>query len=44
MYKILLVDDEEIFLEYMNKAIDWKVYDCQIDACLGDGESALSYI
>lgn len=44
MYDVLLVDDEEIFLEYMQKNFDWEKYHCRICACLNDGESALEYI
>lgn len=44
MYKILLVDDEEIFLEYMCQAIDWNSLGCQICSLCEDGESALAYI
>lgn len=44
MYKVLLVDDEEIFLEYMCQAINWEEFNCCIGACCEDGESALMYI
>ena len=44
MYNVLLVDDEEIFLEYMQNTFDWKRHQCQICACLNDGQSALEYI
>lgn len=44
MYQILLVDDEPIFLEYMQNILDWEKYHCQICACACDGKSALAYI
>lgn len=44
MYDILLVDDEEIFLQYMEQAIDWASFGCRICASLKDGKSALEYI
>lgn len=44
MYEVLLVDDEEIFLEYMQQAIDWPAYDCRICASHTNGLKALEYI
>lgn len=44
MYRVLLVDDEEIFLEYMTKAIDWNGFQCRISDCCTDGQQALDYI
>lgn len=40
MYRILLADDEEIFLDYMCQAIDWESFGCQICARCEDGVSA----
>jgi two-component system response regulator YesN len=44
MYDVLLVDDEEIFLQFMEQAIDWEQYGCRICACREEGEGALEYI
>lgn len=44
MYEVLLVDDEEIFLEYMQQAIDWPAYSCHICASCTNGLKALEYI
>lgn len=44
MVKVLLADDELIFLEFMQKIIDWKAYDCEICACVKDGKVALETI
>ena len=44
MYRIVLVDDEEIFLDYMRQAIPWEEFGCEITACCTQGEEALAYI
>lgn len=44
MYDILLVDDEPIFLEFLQAAIDWGALGCRICACREDGAKALEYI
>ena len=44
MYDVLLVDDEVIFLEFLQKMIDWEAFDCRICACREDGARALEYI
>ena len=40
MYRIMLVDDEKIFLEYMSTACDWASHGCEIIGCAEDGVSA----
>ena len=44
VYKVLLVDDERIFLEYLFQAVNWADYQCEICACLENGREALEYI
>ncbi len=44
MYRVLLADDEPIFLEFMQNIIDWEAFGCQIGACRRDGKSAMSYL
>ncbi len=44
MYRILLVDDEPIFLEFMKTIAEWERYDCRIEGVAEDGVSALSLI
>lgn len=44
MYRVLLVDDERIFLDYLFQAVDWSQYQCEICACLENGREALDYI
>ena len=44
MYRILLADDEPIFLEFMRTMIDWQQYHCSIEATAADGDAALSII
>ncbi len=40
MYKILLVDDEPMFLEYLQNILDWSVFGCCVCGAVLDGESA----
>ncbi len=40
-YQVVLVDDENIFLEYLMKAIDWAKEDCEICAVAKNGEEAI---
>jgi len=44
MYKVLLVDDERIFLEFMEKIIDWTDYNCVICGKAIDGHRAVEII
>ncbi len=44
MYRVAIVDDEEIFLDFMEQAIDWAAHGCLITGRFTDGESALRYI
>lgn len=43
-YKVLLVDDESIFLKYMSKIIDWEKYGCEICGHAMDGEDAVEMV
>lgn len=42
MMKLLLVDDEFYFREYLKNCIDWKSLECQIVGEASDGEDALN--
>lgn len=44
MIQVLLADDEEIFLEYMKRAIQWEKFGCKICACCENGVEALQEI
>ncbi len=44
IYSVILVDDESIFLEFMQKVIDWEGQDCEIVATAKSGEEALEKI
>ena len=44
MYRVLLVDDESIFLEFMQTVCDWKSHQCEIIGCAEDGRKALEMI
>lgn len=41
MYKVLLVDDEDIFLKHLYKMVEWEKYDCFVCGSAGDGREAL---
>lgn len=40
MYKVVLVDDEEIILTGLEKAVDWEKYGCTVVASASDAASA----
>ena len=40
-YKVLLVDDERIYLMYLQKMIDWESMDCDICGCAHNGLEAV---
>ena len=44
MTRILLADDESIFLEFMQTILNWGKYGCEICACVKDGRAALDVI
>lgn len=44
MYRVVLVDDEIIFLDFMRTVIDWKDCQCDIIGCAEDGQRALDLI
>ncbi|MGI5958830.1 MAG: response regulator transcription factor [Massiliimalia sp.] len=44
MYRVLLVDDEAIFLEYLTSMICWEEYDCMVCGTARSGEDALNQI
>lgn len=37
MYRVVLIDDESIIVEGLQKVIDWNAYDCEIVGTAGDG-------
>ena len=41
MYKVLPVDDEPIFTEFMRNVIDWGTLGCELCGCASDGEQPL---
>ena len=43
MYRILIVEDEEIEREYLRRHIDWNSMDIEIAAALESGEEALEF-
>ena len=44
MYRVILVDDEAIFLDFMRSVIDWGSWQCEIVGCAEDGRRALDLI
>lgn len=44
MYKVLLVDDEEIFLSHLAGAVDWAQWGCMLCGKARDGTEALALI
>lgn len=44
MYQVLIVDDEEIIRNGINRAIDWPQYDCQVCAIAKNGLEAMDII
>ena len=44
MYRVLLVDDEEIIIEGMSKMIPWKEFGCELCACAKSAEEGLEKI
>ncbi|NMA83477.1 MAG: response regulator [Epulopiscium sp.] len=44
MYKILLIDDEEVILEGLSKIIDWTSLNCKIVGTAEDGKTGLQKI
>lgn len=44
MYKILLVDDEPLFTEYLSRLIDWESCGCTLCGMAADGEQAVEML
>lgn len=44
MYNVLLADDENIFLEFMQNIINWEEFHCNVCASLKDGKTVYDYI
>lgn len=36
MYKVIIIDDEDIIVEGLKKVVDWEKYDCQVVATASD--------
>ena len=43
-YQVLLVDDEKIYLDYLQKMINWESMDCEICGCAQNGEEAIQMV
>lgn len=43
-YKVLLVDDEQIYLQYLRKMMNWEALDCGICGCARSGEAAIRMV
>ena len=44
MYKVVLVDDEELIIEGMKQLVDWESLGCRIEGAAYDGDEALDII
>ncbi len=44
MYKVLIVDDESIIVEGMQRAVKWEEFGCQVCGTASDGESGLEAV
>ncbi len=44
MYKVLLVDDEDIFLTHLYRTVEWKEFDCLVCGSARDGREALQAV
>lgn len=44
MYKVVLIDDEEIIVEGLKKVIDWQEYNCEVVATAHDAKSGTEII
>ena len=44
MYKVVLVDDEELIIEGMKRLVNWKELGCEIVGAAYDGDEALDII
>ena len=43
MFRLMIVEDEEIEREYLRKSVDWKKLDLEVVVALESGEEALEY-
>ena len=43
MYKVLIIDDEEIIREGLKTVIDWESLQCSVTGEAADGDEGLSY-
>lgn len=41
-YQVLLVDDEQIYLQYLQEIIDWEAAGCRICGCARNGKEAVT--
>ena len=44
MYKVVLIDDEDIIVEGLRKVVDWQRFDCQVIASAGDAQQGSAII
>lgn len=43
-YQVLLVDDEQIYLQYLKEIMDWEALECRICGCAMNGEEAIRMV
>ncbi len=43
-YKVLLVDDEQIYLQYLQSMIEWEALGCRICGCAKNGQEAIRLV
>ena len=43
MYKVMIVDDEDIIVSGLVKVMPWAKYGCEVAATASDGLAAVSY-
>ena len=44
MYRVVLVDDEQIILQGLQRAFPWAEYDCEVAGVAMDGQEGLKLI
>ena len=44
MYKVVIVDDEDIIVSGLSQLLPWDKYDCSVAGTAGDGHSALALV
>ena len=44
MYRVVIIDDEQIIVEGLRRVVDWAAYGCQVVADAGDARSGAQCI